>query len=160
MVEFTDEQIARFKILEQQDQRNITDSRKYRASEKGKINTANRRKYYQSKEGQEARTCYGYGYRTSEKGKIVHRESNRKWRLSRYGLSVEGYQELLTRQNGKCSICITELKKKPCVDHDHKTGVVRGLLCRNCNTILGQAKDSISILEATIQYLKRFENEE
>ena len=41
-----------------------------------------------------------------------------------------------------------------CVDHDHKTGKVRGLLCHSCNTVIGHAKDDVSILNSAIVYLK------
>lgn len=44
------------------------------------------------------------------------------------------------------------------VDHDHETGLIRGLLCHHCNTLLGHAKDSVDVLEAAIVYLKSRSN--
>lgn len=59
-------------------------------------------------------------------------------------------------QQGKCLGCglhQTELKRRLCVDHDHKTGKFRGLLCDRCNSALGQAKDLSSVLRKLADYL-------
>lgn len=67
------------------------------------------------------------------------------------------YNKLFIEQNGCCKICKrpqTEFKKKLAVDHCHITGKTRGLLCNNCNTILGHAKDNIKTLQNAIKYLK------
>ncbi len=58
-----------------------------------------------------------------------------------------------------CAICKNKfnLNLKPTVDHDHKTGEIRSLLCNYCNPMLGCAFDSIEILENAIRYLKRFQ---
>lgn len=61
-------------------------------------------------------------------------------------------------QNGVCAVCEKPGDgrwKKLCVDHDHKTGKVRQLLCRNCNMILGQVDDNINHLEKLTSYLKK-----
>lgn len=74
-----------------------------------------------------------------------------------YGITLEDYEELLDEQDNRCTICDIhedELTKSLVVDHDHKTGKVRGLLCLKCNTILGQADDNIGILMNAIKYLK------
>lgn len=74
---------------------------------------------------------------------------------TKYGLTEEKYKELFIEQDNKCSICGTPFEDtKAFVDHDHKTGKVRGLLCTQCNTLLGMAKDNTEILDAAIQYLK------
>jgi hypothetical protein len=60
-------------------------------------------------------------------------------------------------QNGVCAICKGEGDgkwKKLCVDHDHTTGKVRQLLCRNCNMVLGQVGDNTNLLEEMIKYLQ------
>ena len=77
----------------------------------------------------------------------------------RYGLSYEDYLAMLDRQNGRCAICgtheyTTSNKARLHVDHDHTTGTVRGLLCHNCNLVLGNAKDSRFVLESAIRYLE------
>ena len=73
-----------------------------------------------------------------------------------YGISLEKYQEIFEAQNGVCAICHRQPNpnKSLAVDHDHETGVVRGLLCDNCNLMLGLSKDSPLILEAAIRYLQ------
>ncbi len=74
--------------------------------------------------------------------------------FSRYGLTKNVYDALLSSQNNRCAICKEVPKKCLMVDHCHKTMQVRGLLCRHCNTLLGMAKDNKSTLENAINYLK------
>jgi Recombination endonuclease VII len=64
--------------------------------------------------------------------------------------------ELFERQNGTCAICGREEWEKVKVlgvDHDHKTGRVRGLLCTDCNMGLGKFKDDPALLRKAIKYL-------
>ena len=73
-----------------------------------------------------------------------------------YGLTIAEYDELLVRQDGKCAICkLPPDKKRLCIDHDHKTGKVRGLLCDRCNLLLGRVYDDCSILSSAIEYLNQ-----
>lgn len=67
-----------------------------------------------------------------------------------YGVDIT---ELLIEQNNKCAICGDKFDKYIAVDHDHKTGQARGLLCRYCNGLLGFSKEDISRLKLSIQYL-------
>lgn len=82
----------------------------------------------------------------------------RRDRLRKYGLTVQQYDDLLELQDGRCAIC---LKDQPghhgrfVVDHDHLTGVVRGLLCHECNVGVGFFKDSQEKLLAAVAYLRR-----
>jgi len=83
--------------------------------------------------------------------------------LQRQGCSDKLYQELLAAQDGRCAICGAtrghrSRYDKVCrlaVDHDHRTGKVRGLLCNNCNRGLGRFKESIKNLESAVRYLQR-----
>ncbi len=85
--------------------------------------------------------------------------------LKVYDLTLEDYERLLKEQDGKCAICPTQLilldgnegrnQKRLHVDHCHETNKVRGLLCPNCNLMLGHAKDSVTTLLAAAQYLVR-----
>ena len=81
---------------------------------------------------------------------------------SRYGVSVGDIEALAEKQGNRCAICDTHkddiphtaFKYNPLViDHDHSTGAVRGLLCPTCNSMLGHAKDDVSILAGAIKYL-------
>lgn len=78
-----------------------------------------------------------------------------------YGLSVEKYNELLKQQRGRCAICGVVATRKNTrwgglnIDHDHKTGKVRGLLCTACNGGLGFFHDNIEKMLKAIEYLKR-----
>lgn len=73
-------------------------------------------------------------------------------RENRYGLSEEEYADLLSEQSHACAIC-SERMDPACVDHDHETGEVRGLLCSPCNTGLGLFRDDPELLRAAIAYL-------
>ena len=77
---------------------------------------------------------------------------------SKYGIAIEEYNQLLERQQNRCALCSTTVagkgRKNFCVDHNHETGEVRGLLCFNCNVGLGMLKDSPSLLQRAIRYLE------
>ena len=87
----------------------------------------------------------------------ANKEQFRSYSLkSLYDLSAETYKEMLAQQNSSCKICKTHennLKRKLFVDHCHETGKVRGLLCQSCNTMLGNAKDNVLVLQSAINYL-------
>jgi hypothetical protein len=70
----------------------------------------------------------------------------------KYGLSHREYLDMLIKQQNECRIC-SSLMKRPNIDHDHKTGKVRGILCNLCNKGLGQFKDNHLLLEKTTKYL-------
>lgn len=70
-----------------------------------------------------------------------------------YGITVDEWHSMLIRQSGRCDICINPMKQ-PHVDHCHATGVVRALLCKGCNLLLGNALDNPDILKAAISYLE------
>lgn len=72
-----------------------------------------------------------------------------------YGITGDEYETLLKRQGGKCAICRARpVSKRLAVDHDHKSGDVRGLLCSRCNhDLMGAAWDSLAIAVALWHYL-------
>ncbi|QCW23048.1 hypothetical protein [Synechococcus phage S-B05] len=77
---------------------------------------------------------------------------------SKYGITLNEYDDMLTRQNYKCAICGTDDTtfsngKRFHVDHCHTTGKVRGLLCGKCNVALGHIGDNIDTLSRMINYL-------
>lgn len=76
----------------------------------------------------------------------------------RYGVTRQHFQAMMDAQSGRCAICSIErekLSKNLSIDHDHKTGVVRGLVCQPCNLILGYSADDIEVLKSAIAYLER-----
>ena len=80
------------------------------------------------------------------------------WKVLRvYGIDQSKYEALLEKQHGVCPVCKGAFygKRRPVVDHDHSTGAVRGLLHGQCNTLLGMAKDSITVLEGAADYLRK-----
>lgn len=87
-----------------------------------------------------------------------YRESKRRQNLKRrYGITIEEYDTMLYNQEGVCAICGTEecrVKPSFSVDHDHRTGEIRGLLCNDCNTALGGFKDDARLLRKAIKYLE------
>lgn len=100
--------------------------------------------------------------------KLIKRDRKYKLQL----LNQTQFNELLNKQNNCCAICkkpetakvqqsrtiknnTVELKRLA-IDHCHKTGIVRGLLCQKCNTALGGFRDSIEILNSAIEYLTPF----
>ena len=75
---------------------------------------------------------------------------------ARYGITLEQKLALLNKQDGKCAICEKDIiGTRACVDHDHTTGKVRGLLCDQCNTSLGGFKDNKVFLLKAIEYLDK-----
>lgn len=80
-------------------------------------------------------------------------------RQRRYGLTPEAFNELLDSQGGKCAVCGTNEYvgpgKCPHIDHDHKTGKIRGLVCVRCNVLLGMAQDQHERFIAAIRYLEK-----
>ncbi len=77
-------------------------------------------------------------------------------RLKRYGVTPDGYRDLLVKQSGVCAICAETCitGRSLAVDHDHETGFIRGLLCIRCNRALGLLHDDIDILLSAVAYLE------
>ena len=74
-----------------------------------------------------------------------------------YGITLKEYNDLFLKQNGKCLICEKhqdEFDKSLFIDHDHKNGNIRGLLCYRCNLGISLFNDDKKLLERAIMYLK------
>ena len=83
----------------------------------------------------------------------------RRRNYKRFNLTIEKYQALFESQKGLCAICSVYHKdygKRLSIDHNHKTGKIRGVLCHSCNTSLGGFKDSVEILNKAIEYLEAY----
>lgn len=92
-------------------------------------------------------------------------DRQRKYQLrDKYGITVEDYDRMMVEQDGKCAICErtepTGRWKRLAVDHCHKTGQVRGLLCDKCNRGMGLLEDRIDLLTNAVKYLERTKTNE
>jgi hypothetical protein len=92
---------------------------------------------------------------------------NKLWQ--KYRLSEKDYRKMLSRQKGVCAICgqpETRMNNKGtgirrlCVDHDHETGRIRGLLCMRCNLFIGAIDDRIDIAHKVLVYLDKWKNKD
>jgi hypothetical protein len=96
-------------------------------------------------------------YRACHKKEM--KEVSIRYNLKRqFNLTPEQYDDILTKQNGRCAICgihQSEIDYRLAVDHSHSTGNVRGLLCHQCNMGIGNLNDSVEILRKAIEYLER-----
>lgn len=88
-----------------------------------------------------------------ENQKRLYNYKRLSYRFKKFGITEDDYNAMYIHQQGKCHICNTS-KDVLCVDHCHKTGRVRGLLCQKCNSILGYCSDNIDTLNNAIKYLK------
>lgn len=121
--------------------------------QRARYNEARRKRYAEDKEYREAHKASVKEWQATNPGK------RKQTRISIYGIGLSDYQEMLAMQNGRCAICgysdMSNPNFFPLVDHCHKTGKVRGLLCLNCNHALGKFKDDPGNLLAAIAYLSR-----
>lgn len=97
----------------------------------------------------------------TRKYKQQHRDKEWVYSLkARYGVSKETYEAMLAAQGGRCAGCgrpSSVFKKRLCVDHDHLTRKIRGLLCGDCNIVLGKAGDRSNNLRRLVDYLEHYE---
>ena len=104
-------------------------------------------------------------YKTTEAGRRANLKYTRKPEIrkrrkerrliARYGITQEQYNTLLEIQGGRCAICL-EKKKSFHLDHNHKSGQIRGLLCSSCNMAIGLMKEDFVKLYLAEEYLKSF----
>lgn len=76
-------------------------------------------------------------------------------RLWNYGLTQEGFDALVAQQRGLCPVCTKPLGRKLCVDHDHVTNVVRGIIHQGCNVGIGLLGDTLAGVTRAVEYLRR-----
>ncbi len=93
------------------------------------------------------------------RSKLASRKNRAKNLWTKYKISIEDYETILKKQDKKCAICGAAKKRKNlksfflCVDHDHRSGKVRGILCNKCNTALAFFNDSVDNLQTAASYL-------
>lgn len=73
---------------------------------------------------------------------------------SKYGITLAQWLAMVEAVGGRCEIC-SKNEEALCVDHDHESGKVRGVLCRSCNRAVGQLGDTHELLSRAVAYLKR-----
>ena len=95
-------------------------------------------------------------YRKTKRGKLTVQKAALKYL---YGLTLEQYDQMFEDQGGVCKTCskVNVEGEKLCVDHDHKTGKVRGLLCYKCNFLLGRIENNLDIVGRMLDYLLKSE---
>lgn len=107
----------------------------------------------------DSRNAYMREYNKNNPDKVKHGDLKK-----RFGISLATYQKMLIEQGNVCRICgnpetiidnRTQQIRALAVDHNHKTGIVRGLLCMGCNQGIGNFKEEISRLQKAIEYLER-----
>lgn len=97
----------------------------------------------------------GRTFKNNPNYKYGVKESRRREKLKRlYSITAEQYNQFFVKQKGVCVICNKKDSKSLSVDHDHRTGKVRGLLCQKCNTGIGMFEDNINLLKQGIKYLR------
>jgi len=133
-------------------ERKKANNKAYREKNKEKIR-AYARAYYEN--NREKLNVKHKAYREKNRDKKRGGELKRK-----FGIGLHEYNLILTEQKGKCACCgihQNELTMNLAVDHDHDTGLIRGLLCGNCNTAIGKLGDNIEGLMKALNYLEKHE---
>ena len=103
----------------------------------------------------ECQRGYDKKYQQTEKYRIKVRRQ--LWRRQGINITYNEYLSMLEGQGGKCAICDkieNQFGKGMCVDHDHVTGAVRGILCTDCNMGIGNLKDDVDLLRRALAYLE------
>ena len=126
------------------------------------INTYNKeenskrcKKYY--RENKKYRKKYLKKWYCKNKNDVLQHQ---RWYVikSKFGITLDDYNRILENQHELCAICgkhSSTFSRNFAVDHCHVTDKIRGLLCLNCNTMLGKVNDDINILERAIAYLRQ-----
>lgn len=96
-------------------------------------------------------------YYYDEKGAEVMWRANLR---NKFGMTVGDYDRMLLEQNGVCKICKLPQSRarntrpdRMCIDHCHSSDIIRGLLCSECNCLLGYAKDNTQTLLDAVEYI-------
>lgn len=132
--------------------------RAWKKANREKVN-ASKRQWMEA--NAESQRVYNQAYQAEYQSKAENQFATWVHNLRRnYRMTPAQFNAMWEKQKGKCAIC--EISMAPrgrssdaaCVDHNHKTKEVRGLLCRTCNHGLGHFKDSPEVIQAAIKYLQ------
>lgn len=108
-------------------------------------------KYYQEHKQEHNLRNKIWRENNKERNRINGRANNLK---RNHNITLEEYESWWNKQEGKCAICKQSNKRILEVDHNHKTGKIRGLLCGNCNKAIGLLDDNPKLFESGVEYLK------
>lgn len=127
--------------------------KKYREKTRESRNNTRRKRYNDSKAYRENRILVDKKYHKNNPN------AKKAGRLRKYGLTYEQFEQMLKDHFYQCAICGFEYDGNkamfPFIDHNHKTGKVRGLLCSKCNFAIGQLNDDTRLLKRAIKYLEK-----
>ena len=146
------------KAYYQNNREKLLNRSKKRAAEATSEEVVKRRKYmreYHAK-NKEKHNEYARNWYHNNRDKTYSAQIKKK-----YGITLDDYDQMLKDQNGVCKICHGTCDHPQrrnsgtlSIDHCHTTGKVRGLLCNQCNSLLGWARDNINTLQKAIEYLE------
>lgn len=133
-------------------------NRRYKKEHKEQINAYNK-VYKKTKKGIEVAKNYAKNYYSSHKEKYQKIHWRKASYKKNYGITPEQADDLFSKQNYKCAICGKSLiglnrLGKGCIDHNHKTKKVRGILCRSCNNGLSWLENE-EFMRKAVLYLGR-----
>lgn len=132
--------------------------RQWRARNGAKSREIKRRFYHSNRENQVNRVKQ---YQAENREKVSAYSRETEYRGRKHGLARGEFEIMLEEQNGRCKLCGTPTPEGDLhIDHDHKTGLVRGLLCRPCNAGPGMFHDSPEELRRAIDYIERHNDRE
>lgn len=115
--------------------------------------------------GSVCKKCHAEGAKIRNRKNPRYPLVKRMRHLSKYGISEEEYDTMLKKQGGVCALCriatgadsrtySMRKNRRLCVDHDHQTGKIRGLLCSKCNFLLGLCSESLVLFQRAVCYLR------
>lgn len=130
----------------------------YRIKELPKARARGRKWYYKHHEENKIK-LNEYHKQWTKQNPEKRKKIKRKYDLKKsYGMTQEQYDNMLVKQQGLCAICNKQQKaisRRLDIDHCHKTGKIRGLLCSKCNTALGLLNEDVEVFNKAVSYLSR-----
>lgn len=123
----------------------------------------NQNERYTTKTGKTYSYCKECNYKRirahqkTEKGRKSLTKAMRNYQRKRNGFTPEMFNDMLFNQDFKCGICSIEINTSSHADHDHETGIARGILCSSCNTLLGRLESvGFDWITKAKKYLNKF----
>ncbi len=141
-------------------------ARRKKHYQENRLSILARKNEYRQKNKSKIKEQYNEYYKKNKGGVLKRKAAYRKANPDKitsihlkytYGVTLVEYDEMFESQNGNCAICgLPEINKRLAVDHCHKTGTVRSLLCNRCNTALGMVEENENTLLSMINYIQMY----